>query len=140
MDSGLVDAWDSDERVDLGTEATRIPVGGGFAGIIGDGSVNDKGWIEVSHRGETASPSSASAASPMTTRSRMHWPIQPTKMHTAGGTLTLPGGELALFSSALDEVRDNSMPLVGRRPGRRPGPTGRPPCPRPVPRWSQDCW
>jgi hypothetical protein len=36
MDSGLVDAWDSDERfdelVDLGTEATRVPVGGGFAG------------------------------------------------------------------------------------------------------------
>lgn len=30
-----------------------------------------------------------------------------------GGTLTLPGGELALFSSALDEVRDNSVPLVG---------------------------
>jgi hypothetical protein len=51
MDSGLVDAWDSDERfdelVDLGSEATRIPVGGGFAGIIGDGSVNDEGWIEV---------------------------------------------------------------------------------------------
>lgn len=43
IDSGLVDAWDSDERVDLGTEATRIPVGGGFAGIIGDGSVNDEG-------------------------------------------------------------------------------------------------
>jgi hypothetical protein len=45
MDSGLVDAWDSDERfdelVDLGTEATRIPVGGGFAGTIGDGSVNE---------------------------------------------------------------------------------------------------
>src|SRR5215207_837583 len=64
----------------------------------------------------------------------------PTNEDAHGGTLTLPGGELALFSSALDEVRDNSMPLVGRRPGRRPGPTGRPPCPRPVPRWSQDCW
>ena len=87
MDSSLVDAWDSEERfdelVDLGSEATRIPVGGGFAGIIGDSSVNDEGWIEVSNRGETASPSSTSAASPRITRSRMHWPTQPTQMHTA---------------------------------------------------------
>jgi len=86
MDSGLVDAWDSDERfdelVDLGTEATRIPVGGRFAGIIGDGSVNDEGWIEVPIG--TGPPRRPPRQRPAyTAPSRMHWPTQPTQMHTA---------------------------------------------------------
>jgi hypothetical protein len=44
----------------------------------------------------------------------------PTDADAHGGTLTLPGGELALFSSALDEVRDNRVPLVRASPGPTP--------------------
>jgi hypothetical protein len=143
MDSGLVDAWDSDERfdelVDLRSEATRIPIGGGFAGIIGDGTVNDERWIEVSNRGGTASPSSTSAASPVITRSRMHWPTQLTQMHTAAPS-RFPAVNWRCSAPRSTKSGTTACRWFGRRPGRRPGPTGRPPCPRPVPRWSQDCW
>jgi hypothetical protein len=44
----------------------------------------------------------------------------PTDADAHGGTLTIPGGELALFSSALDEVRDNGVPLVRASPGPTP--------------------
>jgi len=123
MDSGLVDAWDSDERfdelVDLGSEATRIPVGGGFAGIIGDGSVNDEGWIEVFQSGRDRLAVLHVSGQPYD-HALKDALAYPTDADAHGGTLTLPGGELALFSSALDEVRDNSVPLVRASPGPTP--------------------
>jgi hypothetical protein len=108
-----------DELVDLGSEATRIPVGGGFAGIIGDGSVNDEGWIEVFQSGRDRLAVLHVSGQPYD-HALKDALAYPTDADTHGGTLTLPGGELALFSSALDEVRDNSVPLVWASPGPTP--------------------
>jgi hypothetical protein len=109
----------SHELVDLGSEATRIPVGGGFAGIIGDGSVNDEGWIEVFQSGRDRLAVLHVSGQPYdhVLKDALAYP---TDADAHGGTLTLPGGELALFSSALDEVRDNSVPLVRASPGPTP--------------------
>lgn len=131
MDRGLVEAWDSDEGfdelLDLGAEATRIPVGGGFAGIIGDGSVNDEGWIEVFQSSGRDRLAVLQVNGEPYGRALKDAVAYPTDVDAHGGTVTLPAANWRCSAPRSTPSGTTACRWPGRRPGRRPGPTWRTP-------------
>jgi hypothetical protein len=143
MDAGVAAAWHSDDQfeelLDLGAEATVIGVGGGTAAIIGDGSVNDEGWVEVFGSGgdrlafvHALAFRQANLYEEPYDRVLEAALAYPLSGDLDGGVVPLPSGDLVVFSSALDGAGPSAAPLVQAAP--RPTPRSNRPATLATPR------
>jgi hypothetical protein len=133
VDAALRDAWhgfsksEYDQVVRLRWQDISITVGTGRAVLVGgDGVVRDDSWIEV-----------FAAASRLVALVQAAGPDYPDVLSRAldypdaddqdGGTLEVNGGEVAIFSAAVDGIGPYSDPLRPFQPGPVPPVHGPPP-------------
>ncbi|NUW44979.1 hypothetical protein [Nonomuraea rhodomycinica] len=133
VDASLRDAWRGfsdnqyDDIVDLGPEDTSIPVGAGWAALVGaDGVVRDDSWMEV-FQAEDGGIGIVQASGPDYPRVLTEALRHPDTDDEDGDPLVVRSGKLALFSAACDGTGAHSQPLAPARPGPVPPAHGRPP-------------
>uniref|UniRef100_A0A1V2IH68 Uncharacterized protein n=1 Tax=Pseudofrankia asymbiotica TaxID=1834516 RepID=A0A1V2IH68_9ACTN len=124
MDVGLRADWRGhsdeshfDQVVEAGIEVTSLPVGTGRAVLVGgDGVVRDDSWIEVltSDMGTVAL---VQASGPDYGEALSAALSFPSRDDDDGDPLSVPSGDIALFSSAVDGLGPHSTPLADPRPG-----------------------
>ncbi|TMR99347.1 hypothetical protein EJK15_07255 [Nonomuraea basaltis] len=132
VDASLRGAWHGfsdnqyDDIVDLGPEDTSIPVGAGWAALVGaDGVVRDDSWMEV-FQAEDGGIAVVQASGPDYPRALTEALRYPDTDDEDGAPLIVHSGEIALFSAACDGAGPHSQPLVPARPGPVPPVHGRP--------------
>ncbi len=132
VDASLRGAWRGfsddqyDDIVDLRPEDTSIPVGAGWAVIVGaDGVVRDDSWMEVfqAEDGSIAVVQASGPDYPCVLTEALRYPDTDDE---DGAPLIVHSGEIALFSAACDGTGSHSQPLVPARPGPVPPVHGRP--------------
>lgn len=108
LDPPLLDSWhgtdeEVDELIDLGTQATTVPVGAGAAGIVAvDTSIDDQGWLEVFRRGDDRLTVVQGVGEPyrdVMVAALLH---APTGSQADEGVVEIASGDLALWNSAVD--------------------------------------
>ncbi|MGW0807202.1 hypothetical protein [Nonomuraea sp. NPDC002799] len=115
-----------DDIVDLDPEDTSIPVGAGWAALVGaDGVVRDDSWMEV-FQAEGGGIAVVQASGPDYPRVLTKALRYPDTDDEDGAPLIVRSGEIALFSAACDGTGPHSQPLVPARPGPVPSVHGRP--------------
>jgi hypothetical protein len=133
VDAALRAAWlgfsndQFSQVVGLGPQDASVTVGTGRAAVVGaDGVVRDDSWMEVfeADSGRVAIVQAAGPDYPVVLARAMGYPDADDE---DGGTLNVPGGELAIFSAAADGAGPYSMPLLTARPGTVPPVHGPPP-------------
>jgi hypothetical protein len=119
-----------DRIVDMTPEETSIAVAGSTALLVGaDGVVGDDSWMEVfeSADGALAIVQASGPDYRSTLESALHYP---SAIDDVGDALSVPSGDLAIFSAALDGIGEHAMPLSPPQPGPPPAEHG-PPSPEP---------
>jgi hypothetical protein len=117
----------SDDDFDRVVGRTSVSVGPTTAVLVGaDGVVRDDSWIEV-YRSEDGTLAFVQASGPDYPGLLAAALRYPSGEDDEGADLVLEGGELAVFSAAMDGAGDHSDPLVPPRPGPAPAEHGRPP-------------
>jgi hypothetical protein len=126
VDAPLREAWRGfseehyDRVIEMTLQETGIPVGSGRAVIVAtDGVVRDDTWIEVL-QSDVGSLAFVQASGPDYRRAVLGGLTYPDAEDQNGDTLTVPSGELAIFSAAVDGVGQYSAPLLSGRPGSVP--------------------
>lgn len=120
-----------DRIVNMTQEETSIAVAGSTALLVGaDGFVRDDSWMDVfeSAGGTLAIVQASGPDYRGTLESALRYP---TATDDVGDTLSVPSGEIAIFSAALDGTGEHAMPLSPPHPGPPPAEHGRPPSPEP---------
>lgn len=123
---------DFERVVDLAPEDSSISVGAGSAALVGgDGVVRDDSWIEVfqSEDGALAFVQASGPDYPGVLAAALKYPDAE---DDEGDDLLVDGGELAVFSAAVDGAGEHSTRLSPAQPGPVPivhGPPSREPDP-----------
>lgn len=133
VDATLRDAWlgfsqdQYSQVVGLGPQDASITVGTGRAAVVGaDAVVRDDSWMEVFEAAD-GQVAIVQAVGPDYADALARALEYPDADDEDGGTLNVPSGELAIFSSAADGAGPYSMPLLTARPGTVPPVHGPPP-------------
>ena len=115
-----------DRIVDLLPEQTSLTVGTATALLVGpDGVVRDDSWMEV-FQAEDETLAIVQVSGPDYRTALDAALAYPYASDDRSSVLTVPSGELAIFSAALDGVGEQAMPLLAPAPGPAPVQHGSP--------------